>query len=189
MPHGRRQASEEGIDRGAVPALDARFGRCGHRIIIRRETVDLIDVEHRVRAQEPDILRRRLAGDAVRLGFREGRIIDAVRAMLAAPYLSAQLGRLSVGHPVAAREPLGVADRPEIERVDAGVGRAAMPQRSPPCPGQSPGARPGQDAGFKLGDYEVGDLGRDIAAWRSRFAVKGHGKAPSMRGPRVTVRG
>ena len=32
-------------------------------------------------------------------------------------------------------------------------------------------------------------LGRDIAAWRSRFAVKGHGKAPSMRGPRVTVRG
>ena len=181
MSHSAGQGSEERVDRGAMHAFDPRFGRCCDRIIIGREAVDLIDVKNGIGPQETDILRGRFAGHPIGIGLREARIIDAVGAALAAPDLPAQFGGLAIGHPVAARIALCVADRPEIESVDAGIGCAAMAERTAPCSGQAPGSGPGENPRFQLGDDKACDLGRDVAARSCGFACKGHGDVLASR--------
>lgn len=153
----------------------SRAGRRGNRVIVEWQPIDLLDIEDGVGAQESDILARLLARHPVGFGLREAGKIDAVRAGLPTADLATEFLCLSVGHPGPRRIAARVTDRPEVEVVDAGIGRAAMAERPTAGTGQAPWARPWQNARCELFDDEVRDLGGDVAAWLvGKFATEGH---------------
>src|SRR3546814_20876273 len=94
----------------------------------------------------------------------ERGIIDRERAGLALADVPAQRCRLAPGHPVARTIALGIAERPQIECIDALIRRSAMTHRPPPCPVRPPGPRPWRDSLFELADDEVSDFRGDVAA-------------------------
>src|SRR3546814_5029602 len=79
------------------------------------------------------------------LALLERGIIDRERAGLALADVPAQRCRLAPGHPVARTIALGIAERPQIECIDALIRRSAMTHRPPPCPVRPPGPRPWRD--------------------------------------------
>lgn len=129
MPDGPRQGAEKGVDAGTMLGFDPRRGRSRDGVVVGWQAVDLVDVEDDVRPQKADVLRRLGAGDAVGLRLGEAGEIDAQRTALAAADLTAELFGLPVRHPGPAVVAAGIADRPEVEGVDAGVGRSAMAER------------------------------------------------------------
>src|SRR3546814_18812677 len=98
-------------------------------------------------AQEPDAPLHLPAGFRMLLALLERGIIDRERAGLALADVPAQRCRLAPGHPVARTIALGIAERPQIECIDALIRRSAMTHRPPPCPVRTPGPRPWREIG------------------------------------------
>lgn len=131
MPDFRRYRGEKAINLGLADRRIDRRGILDRRIVMRRQAVDLVCIEHHVMAKEADAPFLLGAGDRVRFRLLEAGIIDRQRAELATAHIAAQRLGLAVCHPITRAIALGIANCPEVEGIDARVRRSAMSERPP----------------------------------------------------------
>jgi hypothetical protein len=167
---------------GAGVALHRINLWCMHRVIMRGQALDLLDVEHGVAAHERNLPVVLFAGLGVRLVARDLGHVNHLRAMLALAHMRAKLLRLVEGHPDRAGIPSDDSGRPKLDNVDALVGNSVGPQRSrdPACGVLDvPGREPGSDSLLQITNNAVGDPLINIGSHSFLPYLGGCGMQPS----------
>ena len=124
MPDIRAKSGEERI--GVIDPRRGIEARLGLGVVMRRQILDLLDVEDRVALHVGDRALGLIAGDLIGLGTDKLVGVDDRVALLALADMSAQLAGLAVGHPDRRREALRGGCGPEHQDVDAGIGLAIL---------------------------------------------------------------
>ena len=152
---GCRQRVDKAL-RAIGQLVGRRHGADRAWIILRRQPVYLVAIEHGIGAQHTARLVGRLAGHDRFHGFVVGFVEDGDLRAFALADLAAKRLALLVRHPGARVIAGALGTQPQPEAVDALVGIPRRAERTATQPG-APRFHPGTHAGFELVDDGVGD--------------------------------